>query len=233
MGAISSGVTEDAPQKEPINLKLTSLTLAAIMALPVLSCAQEQTSPKDRIMARREKTPDDNKKKEGSPSVEQDGPDNTTRRLEFVRWNPLTHQLTWDVSKGKKDGAAFKTVTTDHYEIDMDDAIMSVSGERRRFSEEEAANVHMLMNLIAKYAIDSTVWWNDGQGEPIDGNGKPTHPERQRKLKRKQTNDSIAVARKLPEDSGVDTLSAEELQSRIELLESRLVALKQRQRSVE
>jgi hypothetical protein len=91
----------------------------------------------------------------------------------------------------------------------------------------------MLMNLIAKYAIDSTVWWNDGQGEPIDGNGKPTHPERQRKLKRKQTNDSIAVARKLPEDSGVDTLSAEELQSRIELLESRLVALKQRQRSVE
>jgi hypothetical protein len=89
----------------------------------------------------------------------------------------------------------------------------------------------MLMNLIAKYAIDSTVWWNDGQGVPIDSNGKPTKPERQQKLKRKQANDSVAVARIL---RGADeSLSAEELQSNIEQLESRLAALKQLQRAVE
>jgi hypothetical protein len=91
------------------------------------------------------------------------------RRLESVTWNSVNHELTWNVSKGERKDNAYKAVGTDHYSINMDSATMTVNGETRRFSEDEASNVRNLMDLIARYAVESTVWWENGQGEPIDG----------------------------------------------------------------
>jgi hypothetical protein len=90
-----------------------------------------------------------------------------------VTWNPITHQLTWVVSSGVKEaGSDYNPVKSESYLIAVDDATMTFSGEVRRFSTEEASNVHVLMDLISKYAIDSTVWWDDGQGDPVDGGHK-------------------------------------------------------------
>jgi hypothetical protein len=99
------------------------------------------------------------------------------RRLESVTWDSVKHQFSWEVSKGEKKGDTYEPQANDRYEINMDKATMTVNGESRRFSEEEAANVRTLMDFISKYALESTVWWEYGEGEPLDGKGLPTKPE--------------------------------------------------------
>lgn len=97
------------------------------------------------------------------------------RRLESLTWDSVKHQLSWDVSRGEKKGDAYQPNGADRYEIDMDKATMTVNGESRRFSEEEAANVRTLMDFISRYALESTVWWESGEGEPVDGSA-PRQP---------------------------------------------------------
>ena len=106
------------------------------------------------------------------------------RRLETVTWNPTNHKLTWTVTDGKKEGS--KIV----YEIDMDAATMSLNGEDRRFSRDEAVRVHALMNVVARYAAESTVWWEAGEGVPVtkDDKSKPErkHSEEERQEPRRR-----------------------------------------------
>jgi len=91
------------------------------------------------------------------------------RRLESITWNPIDHKLTWVVSDGSLNGKGkFEGAKKFTYEIDMDQATMNTEGEDRRFSKQEAVSVHRLMDLVAKYAAESTVWWENGQGEPVD-----------------------------------------------------------------
>ncbi len=110
--------------------------------------------------------------------------DNTPRRLESFSWNPIKHRLTWDISRGehKASEQEYRPVSTDHYEIYMDDATMTFNGETRRFSEGEAMKVRVLMDVLSRYAADSTVWWEEGQGEPVGGEGRaPVTPRTKQK----------------------------------------------------
>lgn len=103
----------------------------------------------------------------------------SSKRLESITWHPAQHKLTWNVSEGRVDGnGKFKADQTRSYVIEMDKAIMSFNGEDRKFSEQEAANVHVLMDFISRYAAESTVWWDQGQGEKIDKNRAETEPRR-------------------------------------------------------
>jgi hypothetical protein len=93
--------------------------------------------------------------------------------LDSVTWNPVDHRLTWTVASGTLDEAgkfqrAKPPVT---YEIDMDAAVMRLNGEGRRFSRAEAIRMRPLMDILARYAAESTVWWDQGEGEPLDGSG--------------------------------------------------------------
>ncbi len=114
-----------------------------------------------------------------------------TRRLEYVNWNPQTGKLTWAVSRGKQNEkgefAAEKGKYT--YEIDLARATMSHNGNARRFSRQEAANVLAVMEVISRYAQDSTIWWEQGKGDPLGLRVKldaplfsPLAPSRQRAL---------------------------------------------------
>ncbi|MBI4875988.1 MAG: hypothetical protein HY822_15235 [Acidobacteria bacterium] len=99
--------------------------------------------------------------------------DKTPRRLESVNWSPSDHKLTWVISNGVKDAAGkYKAVKSQTYLIDMSAATMTFNGEGRRFSRDEARNVQALMDLLAKYAVESTIWWDQGQGTPIGKEGK-------------------------------------------------------------
>jgi hypothetical protein len=145
--------------------------LATLLALPAASCAQVRPAA-GRDSAQNSRTKTGEHRAVGDERKLPDAED-SPRRLETVTWNSVSHELTWIISKGeKKDGGSYKAFGSQNYLINMDDATMSFSGEMRRFSKEEATNVHVLMDLIAKYAIDSTVWWDNGQGEPVKGNGK-------------------------------------------------------------
>jgi hypothetical protein len=122
--------------------------------------------------------------------------DRGPRRLESVTWNSVEHKLTWVVSTGKP-GDTQKPAETKTYKIDMDAAIMTFNEENRRFSSEEAASVHALMDLLSKYAVESTVWWEAGQGQRIDKNSKPEpaqSPHDKRPPVKKKQNRDLTVA---------------------------------------
>jgi hypothetical protein len=150
-----------------------------------------------------------------------------SRRLESVTWNSVKHELTWVISKGVKNtGTNYKPQSTENYLINMDDATMSVNGEIRRFSKEEAANVHVLMDVIAKYAVDSTVWWDEGQGEPLNG------PPKKNQRHHNQDNDNdnnVAILHVSATAPAPSDISPAELARRIRILETKLAELKQMQ----
>jgi hypothetical protein len=99
--------------------------------------------------------------------------DKTPRRLESITWNPSDHKLTWVISSGTKDSAGkYKPVKSQNYNIDMSAATMTLNGEGRRFSRDEAKSVQVLMDLVSKYAVESTVWWDQGQGTPLGKENK-------------------------------------------------------------
>jgi len=156
--------------------------MVTLLVLPAVSCAQDSRSAAARGQQVRKAKPAADRHGSGAPDAKA-GDGNSSRRLESVTWNSVKHELTWVISKGeKKGGASYQALGSESYLINMDDATMSYSGETRRFSRDEASNVHVLMDLIAKYAVDSTVWWDDGQGEPMDGGGKDRKtPHKERK----------------------------------------------------
>ena len=99
--------------------------------------------------------------------------DKPPRRLESITWNPSDHKLSWVISSGTKDSVGkYKPVKSQTYNIDMSAATMTLNGEGRRFSRDEAKNVQVLMDLVSKYAVESTVWWDQGQGTPLGKENK-------------------------------------------------------------
>ncbi len=100
------------------------------------------------------------------------------RRLESVTWDSVKHELKWEISTGRKKADGYQPRSSNRYEIKMDKAIMTFNGSSRRFSQDEALRVRMLMDFVSKYAVESTVWWENGEGEPIDDKDIPGRPER-------------------------------------------------------
>lgn len=88
------------------------------------------------------------------------------RKLESVSWNPVTRELTWVVSTAKP--AAPEDASKNTYVIRMDQALMKFEGEGRRFDPEEARNVQTLLNVLSRYAVESTLWWENGQGIKVN-----------------------------------------------------------------
>jgi hypothetical protein len=208
-----------------------------LLVLPAMSCAQDrrpaadQQSAQNRPVGRRQS---EDRAASGAHKTPEGQPDSAKapRRLESVTWNSVKHELTWVISKGeKKEGASYKPLASENYLINMDDATMTFSGEVRRFSKEEAANVHVLMDLIAKYAVDSTVWWDDGQGEPVNGDGKGNkQPEKRRHQEHPNDND-VAILH-VSAGSGAcpqQALSPAQLQQKIQETEEKLRELKRLQ----
>jgi hypothetical protein len=205
-------------------VKLATFGLIVVAALPATSCAQQPE--------RRPVQGQNGVRRQGGSTPAQDSvpaKDQTPRRLEAVTWNSVKHQLTWDVSKGEKRGAAYSPVASDHYEINMDDATMAYNGAKRRFSKQEASNVHMLMDLIAKYAIDSTVWWDNGEGEPLDGNGNPLPDNKRPPQKKKDSDDATTVHVSFIKPDA----AAHNLHTRIEMLERQLQMLRQMEQALQ
>lgn len=94
-------------------------------------------------------------------------------KLMNVIWSLSDHRLRWDVGVGHS-GPGGKFVLerlTDQSEIDPDLATMSVAGETRKFSEQEAASLHRMLDTLAMYCAESTAWWDSGQGEKVQPAG--------------------------------------------------------------
>lgn len=114
--------------------------------------------------------------KPGQPHSKGKSEPGEKRRLETITWNPTTCELTWVVSEGNSSSGAYLPLAQATYRIHVDAAVMEFNGEGRRFSRDEAQNVHILMDLLSQYAIESTIWWELDQGEKLDEQKSPSPP---------------------------------------------------------
>lgn len=127
-----------------------------MLSMAAISCAQDK---------RTENQPGENAKEK--------------KRLESVTWDLTNHKLTWVVQRGTERNGEFVPSQSDRYEITPDDAVMSFANEKRGFTQEEAASLHKLLDTLSLYCAESVIWWNQGEGERLDGN-KPSRREKPR-----------------------------------------------------
>ncbi len=57
---------------------------------------------------------------------------------------------------------------------------MKFADEQRGFTREEATSLHKLLDTLSLYCAESVIWWDQGQGEPVDPTGGGSKGERDR-----------------------------------------------------
>lgn len=133
-------------------------TLAVLLlSLAGLSCAQDKKTEK----------PGADRRSERAGEVPEAAGDK--KRLQSVTWDLKTHKLVWVVQRGVEENGQFVAKSSDRYEISPDDAVMKFSNEERGFTKEEAASLHKLLDTLSLYCAESVVWWDQGQGDRMDG----------------------------------------------------------------
>jgi len=90
------------------------------------------------------------------------------KKLGAVTWDPDAHKLAWTVETGNLVNGEFVAVSKNTYEISPDDATMGTAGEKRGFDNEEAAQLHRLLDILSIYCAESVAWWDGGAGTPVD-----------------------------------------------------------------
>lgn len=90
------------------------------------------------------------------------------RHLGSVTWDLKNHKLVWTIEKGATVNGEFVPSASDRYEISPDDAVMAFSDQKRGFTEAEATSLHRLLDVLSLYCAESVVWWDQGQGVPVD-----------------------------------------------------------------
>jgi hypothetical protein len=94
-------------------------------------------------------------------------------RLESVTWNPVRAEMTWLVSIWDAESDSDRPAALERYAIHLDAAVMEFNGEARAFDPAEAKHVRALMDMISRYSVQSTVWWDHGSGSEPDGQAVP------------------------------------------------------------
>ncbi len=117
-------------------------------------------------------------KKDNKKTDPQEQKQGDKRRLESVTWDLNSHKLVWVVQKGSEVDGKFVAASSERYEIAPDKAVMAFAEEKRGFTEDEAESLQHLLDVLSLYCAESTVWWDQGQGVPLDKNGTPTGPEK-------------------------------------------------------
>ncbi len=91
------------------------------------------------------------------------------KKLATVTWDLDSHKLVWVVQKGTMVNGEFKAASEQRYEITPDDAVMATLTERRGFDDDEAASLRKLLDFLSLYCAESVVWWEQGEGKPLNG----------------------------------------------------------------
>jgi hypothetical protein len=95
------------------------------------------------------------------------------KRVASVSWNTESGKLEWVVQSGFIRNEDFVPSGEEtRYEITPEEAMMAFQGQQRGFTDQEAAWLQGLLHVLTVYCAESTVWWDQGQGVPLD-HGKP------------------------------------------------------------
>jgi hypothetical protein len=124
------------------------------------------------------------------------------RRLESVSWNPVRAELTWVLSVWDADVSTDRPAGQERYVIHLDDAFMEHEGETRDFDTDEAKRVRGWMDVISKYAVESTVRWGRGAASRQDNQATPL-PKDPGPAKPKETPDGGGSPKPVPEGTPI------------------------------
>jgi hypothetical protein len=104
---------------------------------------------------------------------------NTTaaKRIKTITWDIQNQKLVWVVEDGTSKNGQFTPSSEMRYEISPKDKAMTVQGQKREFTEDEAVWLQHVLNVITMYCAESVVWWLDGEGDtPDKGTPNKTSP---------------------------------------------------------
>jgi hypothetical protein len=138
--------------------------IAIMLSCAALCCAQDSNAQ------------DFNKTEQQEPAAT-----GNVKRLQSVTWDLATHKLVWTVEKGSVVDGEFVPAKIVKYEVSPDDAFMAYAGEKRSVTEEEAADLHHLLDVLSLYCVESVVWWdhmNNAEPSSSPAPGVVTKPEK-------------------------------------------------------
>ena len=98
------------------------------------------------------------------------------KRVVSVTWDLQTHKLVWVVQNGVQQNGEFVPSSEERYEVSPQEGAMAFEGEQRGFTVQEAAWLQQLLNVLTVYCAESVVWWNAGQGDPLEGESPAAAP---------------------------------------------------------
>jgi hypothetical protein len=100
--------------------------------------------------------------------------DTPAKRVASIHWDTQSGKLQWVVQDGVERNGEFVPSSSGeaHYEISPEEAVMAFQGQQRGFTDQEATWLQHLLHVLTVYCAESTVWWDQGQGTPLD-HGKP------------------------------------------------------------
>ena len=89
------------------------------------------------------------------------------QRLEKVIWNPVTHELSWQITEGHIDvhGQYEPERLVGSFFIEPQAAMMSFAGKKQGFTHQEGDHVHEILDSLSHYLMSSTLWWQEGKAE--------------------------------------------------------------------
>jgi len=89
------------------------------------------------------------------------------QRLEKVIWNPVTHELSWQITEGHIDvhGQCEPERLVGSFFIEPQTATMSFAGKKEGFSHQEGDHLHDILDSLSHYLMSSTLWWREGKAE--------------------------------------------------------------------
>ncbi|HEY7387209.1 MAG TPA: hypothetical protein VH640_01790 [Bryobacteraceae bacterium] len=100
--------------------------------------------------------------------------DTPAKRISSIKWDTQTGKLEWVVQSGvERNGQFVPSSQEERYEITPEQAMMAFQGQQRGFTTQEADWLQQLLHVLTVYCAESTVWWAEGQGTPLDSHGKP------------------------------------------------------------
>jgi hypothetical protein len=100
--------------------------------------------------------------------------DTPAKRIASVNWNIETGKLDWVVQSGVEHNGQFvPSSKEERYQISPEEAKMVFQGQQRAFTTQEADWLQSLLHVLTVYCAESTIWWEQGKGTPLDEHGKP------------------------------------------------------------
>ena len=95
------------------------------------------------------------------------------KRVTSVTWDVASGKLVWVVQDGQQQNGEFAGSSEQRYEISPKEAVMAVEGQQREFTDTEVTRLWTLLRALTLYCVESTMWWETGQGVAPDPQ-KPT-----------------------------------------------------------